>query len=228
MRPEHTAFMDDDMRRLWEAMSPESLDGYQLHGGTALALYLNHRESTDFDFFRADNGPVSRAQIESWPWLRGAEFRGEHGMVDAVFPGKKRHITLNFVSIDDFNGIPPKHPPILAANGVPIGHPVDVLTGKLAAMSNRQAIRDYWDIAKANLNAPQALHEATQHYLNDEMTAESAPAELAKSVLAFPFQVEYELPQDLLASLSRFAQALTEGHLDFEPSDNMASDSPSP
>ena len=208
MRPEHLDFMDSDMRALWDRMDPQDLEGYRLHGGTALALYLNHRKSTDFDFFRADGGPVWRRHIEQWPWLLGAQFRGQRGMVDAVIPGTERSVTFNFISIDDFNGIDPHHPPVRADNGVAVGHPVDILTGKLAAMSNRRTVRDYWDIASANLAIPEALLDAAALYLEDEMTTESTRTDLAKSVLAFPFEVEHELPTDLIQSLAHFARSL--------------------
>lgn len=45
-RPEHTSFMDEDMRKLLERMKASDLEGYRLQGGTALAMYTNHRSST--------------------------------------------------------------------------------------------------------------------------------------------------------------------------------------
>ena len=48
-RPVHTGFMDHGMRELWSKLGPMPED-LRLYGGTALALYLNHRSSTDFDF----------------------------------------------------------------------------------------------------------------------------------------------------------------------------------
>ncbi len=49
--PKHTSFMDPDMLRLFERMNPSDLNNYRMFGGTALALYINHRHSVDFDFF---------------------------------------------------------------------------------------------------------------------------------------------------------------------------------
>ena len=47
--PIHTDFMDADMRLVWDGLGPMPGD-LRLYGGTALALYRNHRASTDFDF----------------------------------------------------------------------------------------------------------------------------------------------------------------------------------
>jgi len=129
-------------------------------------------------------------------------------MVDAVVDGPRRAVAFNFVGIDDFNGIVPRHPPNIAANGVRVGHPVDVLTGKLAAMSNRRMTRDYWDVACAFRHIPEALGEAAELYISDYMTVENTVAELAKTVMAFPLEAEQELPEPLIAELSGFASSL--------------------
>lgn len=38
-------------RTLWPHLAAASRDSFVLYGGTAVALYLGHRESVDFDFF---------------------------------------------------------------------------------------------------------------------------------------------------------------------------------
>ena len=48
-QPVETGFMNADMRALWERMRGTDA-APRLYGGTALALYINHRRSTDFDF----------------------------------------------------------------------------------------------------------------------------------------------------------------------------------
>ena len=211
MRPIHLDFMDSSMRALWARMRASDLRGYQLHGGTALALYLNHRASTDFDFFRVDGGAVRRCDIAQWSWLRGAQFRGSEGMVHVLAKEGLRSVAMNFVSLTDFNGINPAYPPLPAANGVLVGHPVDVLAGKLAALSNRGSVRDFWDIATAYVKISECLAEAASLYLSDAMTSESTALELAKTLLTFSFEVEHELPQVHLDSLERLARGLTDG-----------------
>lgn len=38
-------------RTLWPHLADANQDSFVLYGGTAVALYLGHRESVDFDFF---------------------------------------------------------------------------------------------------------------------------------------------------------------------------------
>ena len=207
LEPVHMEFMDQDMIDLWERMAAHDLSNYRLYGGTALAMYLNHRNSTDFDFFR--DGPVTKADIEKFTWLRGAQFIGNSGMVDALMPASKRRITINFVSIKSFNSIPPTQSPIRAANGIFVAHPVDILTGKLSAMSRRKEVRDFFDIASAQAKIPDILQDAIDIYLQDSMTQETSRRELAKTIIACPQTVDYELPDQLLKSLDALTESLS-------------------
>ena len=206
LNPVHTDFMDRDMMDLWWKMKPGDLKNYRLQGGTALAMYLNHRKSTDFDFFRM--GPVTRDEIEKFTWLKGSQFRGTGGMVDVVVPASQRNIILNFISIKAFNGIRPTQRPLKAANGVYIAHTIDILTGKLSAMSQRKAVRDFFDIASAHAIIPDELQTAVDIYLRDAMTLDNSRAELAKTVITYPQSAEYELPGSALQALDELANSL--------------------
>src|SRR2546423_1321480 len=46
----HVDILPSSQRRLWAELS-EIPDYFVLYGGTAIALWLGHRESLDFDFF---------------------------------------------------------------------------------------------------------------------------------------------------------------------------------
>ena len=95
--PVHDEFMDSDMRALWDAMTP--LPGtLRLYGGTALALYLNHRESQDFDFFTS-KPDVRHSSIASLPWLAGATLLGGEGTIEATCPGEHRDIKVTFLEV---------------------------------------------------------------------------------------------------------------------------------
>lgn len=145
-RPVHDDFMDDDMRRLWGSMGP--LPGeLRLYGGTALALYLNHRESVDFDFF-TPAPDVRRALISALPWLAHARLRGGDGVIEASCPGDNRDILVTFLEVTGL--VPPAlDPPRSAKNGVPVASPRDLVRAKLEAICNRGAAKDYTDIAAA-------------------------------------------------------------------------------
>jgi len=208
MRPDKAHFMDTDMLRLWNRMSPADLPDYRLYGGTALALYLNHRESTAFDFFR--DKAVFRADLIDIPWLKDARFRGQRRMVDAVVPGTDRNVTINFIHLHDFGALPPTEAAVTAKNGMAIAHPTDILANKLMALSQRKLGRDFFDIAYAHLAMPAQLIEAVNIYLNSHAALNSEPPELAKTLVNYPFDVEYALPKNLLHSLSDLANRLTD------------------
>ena len=206
VKPNKTEFMDSDMLALWATFSPDTLQGYRLYGGTALALYLNHRTSTDFDFFR--QGPVEKSHLQKIPWLKNADFTGEKGMVDARIRATHRDLIINFVSIEAFNAIPPTQPPIKAKNGIDVAHPIDILANKLAALADRRLYRDFFDIATAHKQMPEILDEAIKHYLNDSMTYDSTPADLSKSLINYSFETEYTLPTHLSNALYTLSNKL--------------------
>ena len=207
LKPDKTDFMDADMLALWKKMKPEDLPGYRLYGGTALALYLDHRKSTDFDFFR--EGPVSRNDLTKIPWLKNVRFDGENRMVDAFVKGTERVVKFNFISIEDFHVIPPKHPPTRGQNNIEVAHPTDILANKLAALTDRKAYRDYFDIAYASTTIPDCLNEAIPIYLQDKMTADSRPGELAKSINNYTYEIEYSLPKSLLDEINKLTKRLS-------------------
>ena len=94
-RPNWDQFMDGDMRRLWHRMGP--LPGsLRLYGGTAMALYRNHRESTDFDFATPD-AEIDPQFVAALPWMAEATIAGGPGMVDATIEAENRRITVTFM-----------------------------------------------------------------------------------------------------------------------------------
>ena len=76
LAPTRTDFMDEDMRRFWSELDGERIpEGLWLSGGTALALYLGHRASKDFDFYTT-SGIVDRAIGERRDWFgKGVRIR---------------------------------------------------------------------------------------------------------------------------------------------------------
>ena len=63
-------------RWLWPSLAGLAGHGFVLHGGTAIALRLGHRESVDFDFF--SGGALPRARLSSvFPEFTAV--RGPHG-----------------------------------------------------------------------------------------------------------------------------------------------------
>ncbi|MYA15253.1 MAG: hypothetical protein F4Z28_00020, partial [Gammaproteobacteria bacterium] len=88
-QPTRTDFMDGDMRRVWDDLGPMPGD-LRLYGGTALALYRNHRASTDFDFVTPIPGVVHLDFVHSIPYFEVRNAVGGIGMVDAEIVGRHR------------------------------------------------------------------------------------------------------------------------------------------
>jgi hypothetical protein len=60
-------------RLLLPALAAVTDEAFVLYGGTAIALYLGHRESVDFDFF-SDRTFQPEELLAKFHFLRGAEF----------------------------------------------------------------------------------------------------------------------------------------------------------
>ena len=146
VEPVHDGFMDGDMRGVWHAMAPLPND-LRLYGGTALALYLNHRASVDFDFATPNGVDLDIIEDQGVKgWLGAARVSGGPGMVDAYISGPSRSITVTFLECGYF--IPmPRFAPIAAANGVLVADPRDLIAAKYQALVERGALYDYQDAA---------------------------------------------------------------------------------
>lgn len=213
--PIHTEFMDADMLHVFQTMNGEDLEGYRLGGGTALAMYLNHRKSKDFDFFRM--GIVERSGLQSISWLKDADFKGEEGLIDAEITGENRLVALNFIDATLFCDVDLKHTPILSTNGIPIAHPVDILTGKISALSRRGAERDFVDVAAAYREIPSALKEAADLYVASSLTREASMLDLAKTITNYPPTIEYgEAHESVREELNSLAKTMLHAGMDIE------------
>jgi len=199
-RPAHEEFMDADMRRLWRQMRRLPGD-LRLYGGTALALYRNHRHSTDFDF-ATPQAVVDPRFVGQLPWMAGADLRGGPGMVDGTLPGRSRTVKVTFMECGHL--IPqPTRKPVEAPNGVAVAHPVDLVAAKLEACCNRGAQRDYEDVAEALAAWPGWCREAAGKALPNR-----GRAEIGRALAAPPLEVSAALPTEALRSLQAFARGL--------------------
>lgn len=67
-----TAILPKSQHEIWPLLAPAPGLSFVLYGGTAVALYLGHRTSVDFDFFRS--APLDKKEIEaSFAFVRDAE-----------------------------------------------------------------------------------------------------------------------------------------------------------
>ena len=194
--PIHSAFMDADMRRLWQSMGPLPC-GFRLYGGTALALYLNHRESIDFDFFTTEPG-IDWDAVAALPWLAGTELRGRGGSAGAVVAGDARDIRVSFLYSRKIVP-PPMQPPRIAANGVAVGSPLDLVRAKLEAARNRRTAQDYVDLAATFRAWPEIAHKAF------DLVPDWTRHELDVAMENPPIDEEADISPEDLASIRRHA-----------------------
>ena len=174
------------MRRVWDAMQPLPND-LRLYGGTALALYLDHRASVDFDFATPNGVDLDLLEDKGVKaWLGDARVSGGPGMIDAYIAGASRSITVTFLECGYF--IPmPRFAPIPAANGVLVADPRDLIAAKYQALVERGALYDYQDAAAFIAAWPQwALEQAHQNgnYTAPQVVYKlSSPEKRAKDAL---------------------------------------------
>ena len=198
--------MNEDMLELYRRMDPRDLEGYRLFGGTALAMYINHRASTDFDIFC--EGIVLRYELEQFEWLSNASFVGEEGMVDVAVHATNRNVILNFVDSSKFDGLLPRYPSVSTPSGIPVVHTVDILASKLSALASRREVRDFFDVAAAAEMLPDCLLDASKLYVESPLTRERTLADLAKTIKNYPLEVELELAPEELERIDLFAADL--------------------
>ncbi len=147
----HISALPPEQQGIWNAFSDADLSGFMLYGGTALALRYGHRLSVDFDFFGAP-AVTSRAIERRIPWLKNhtvdvLQDETNTYTVQVSCPGM---VTGNSVKLAFFGemGFPTLDAPIVAANGVEVASPRDILATKLKAVHGRIEAKDYIDIAE--------------------------------------------------------------------------------
>jgi hypothetical protein len=117
------------------------LDGFYLAGGTALALQIGHRVSTDLDWFTS----IHRLLFVQREQLRGV--LGQSGDFQVVAEQDGMLYTLLFGT--DVSFVYQDHPllnPTVDYHGVHLASPLDIGLMKLAAINSRGTRRDFVDI----------------------------------------------------------------------------------
>ncbi len=170
--PDQSSAMDESLRFVWEHLEPLPGD-FRLIGGTALTLYFNHQESFDLGWLWV----TSVLTIEEVFRMKAFDGAGQiiHadgglGLVHCKLSPHRdelREISMTFMKPHKvFVHVPIQEPLVCPTNGVSVGHPVDLVIGKLIAINNRATERDYRDLTYIAEHQPHILDDALPHLGN--------------------------------------------------------------
>jgi hypothetical protein len=144
-------------QEIWPQLAPATRLSFVLYGGTAVALYLGHRISVDFDFFRS--APLDKKEIESaFAFMRDAQIIQESDNTLVVLaPMPSGAVKLSFfggLAIGRIN-----EPCQTKDTKLLVASMDDLLATKLKAILDRAEAKDYQDIS-AILSAGIPLEKA--------------------------------------------------------------------
>ena len=155
-------------QEIWPLLAPAAALSLVLYGGTAVALYLGHRRSLDFDFFRFS--PLHKSALVSrLAFMRNANAIQEEEntlVINAPMPSGP-------VKVSFFGGLALgriKQPRQTRDTKLLVASLDDLLATKLKAILDRAEARDYRDIAAmlaAGVSLEQALGGFAKMYGKD-------------------------------------------------------------
>jgi Nucleotidyl transferase AbiEii toxin, Type IV TA system len=132
-------------------------DAFTLYGGTAIALYLGHRESVDFDFFCFEDFDPDE-MFESIPLLRGGQITQRAANTLTCNVDKGGLVQISFFGIRGLCAVAP--PTIASDNGLKIASLLDLAGMKVSVVQKRAQVKDYIDIdalISSGVDLPSAL-----------------------------------------------------------------------
>jgi hypothetical protein len=141
----HVEVLPAAQREIWPRLKAISQLAFVLYGGTAVALYLGHRKSVDFDFFSAE--PLDKVKLRnvlsspSGPAILQDEV--DTLAISIAMPSGP--VRLSFFGR---MGLGRVNDPLQTADGtLLVASPDDLIATKLKAILDRAEARDYRDIA---------------------------------------------------------------------------------
>lgn len=139
------AIPPEAQQEIWPLLAPASRLSFVLYGGTAVALYLEHRVSEDFDFFRS--APLVKDEIEkSFSFVRTARTIQES--VDTLVVAAP--MPSGPVKVSFFGGLTLGriNDPLWTKDmKFRVASMDDLLATKLKSILDRAEVKDYQDIA---------------------------------------------------------------------------------
>ena len=205
----HFDVLPISQRRLWDELI--AVPGtFVLYGGTAIALYLGHRESVDFDFFgseRFDPDDLYRTV----PFLADSEVIQKSANTLTCLVDRGGDVLVSFFGVPDIVQI---EKPLIAGNGLKIASLVDLAGMKVSVIQKRAEAKDYIDIdaiiRDGVIDLPLALAAGRRIYgrsFNPEITL--------KALSFFEDGNLNTLPQEVRGRLGRIVRAVDLDRLPF-------------
>jgi hypothetical protein len=144
-------------QEIWPLLAPAPRLSFVLYGGTAVALYLGHRISADFDLFRS--APLDKKEIESsFAFMRDAQTIQESDDTLVVLaPMPSGAVKVSFFGGLAFGRI--NEPCQTKDTKLLVASMDDLLATKLKAILDRAEAKDYQDVS-AMLSAGIPLEKA--------------------------------------------------------------------
>jgi hypothetical protein len=138
----HLNILPKSQRQLWDELI-DVPNTFILYGGTAIALYLGHRESIDFDFFGSE--PFDPDKLyEEVSFLKDSQIIQKEENTLTCLVNRTRPIQVSFFGTPKLKHI--EAPFITPDNHLKIASLLDLAGTKASVVQKRAEIKDYIDI----------------------------------------------------------------------------------
>ena len=162
----HLDLLSPAQRRLWDELGGVPPQ-FTLYGGTAIALYLGHRESIDFDFFGSE--PFNSQRLyAAVPFLKGAEIVQQAPNTLTCLVERGENVQVSFFGVPGMTIL--REPLQSPDNGVRVASLIDLAGMKAAVVQQRAEAKDYLDLCalihREAVDLSMALAAASRIYPN--------------------------------------------------------------
>ncbi len=138
--------LPDAQKEIWAALSAAPRLSFVLYGGTAIALQLGHRQSVDFDFFRAS--PLNKQEVrEAFSFLENAAvLQDTPDTLIVLAEMRSGAVKVSFFGGIGFGRV---NAPLQTRDGTLLVASLDdLMATKLKVILDRAEAKDYRDIAQ--------------------------------------------------------------------------------
>lgn len=174
--PLHFEILPTSQRRLWDELSDVPAS-FILYGGTAIALYLGHRESIYFDLFGAE--PFDPDELyETISFLKNSQVIQKAENTLTCLLNLLSPVQVSFFGTPKIKQL--ETPITIPGNNLKIASLLDLAGMKASVVQKRTEVKDYIDIdaliQHGAVNLPMALSAGESIYgksFNPEITLKS-------------------------------------------------------